>query len=99
MKNNTKDYSIFYTKRAKDFFKEHLDILEKYEQSINELMLGEHPEKLNIKKIQGKRNNYYRIRIQKYRIIYTVIKNKIVIIETLLADQRKDVYKKMGILK
>jgi mRNA interferase RelE/StbE len=49
-----------------------------------------------VKRIKGKRNDYFRIRLGDYRIVYAIINKKIVVINTLLAGSRGDVYKKMG---
>ena len=92
-------YEIQYTKAADKFFKEHEDIREEYKQALKELLVGEHPEKVDVKRIKGKKNDYYRIRLGSYRVIYTVINGKIVVISTLLAGARGDIYKKMDGLK
>ncbi len=52
-----------YTKAAEKFFKVHEAVREQYESAIKELLTGEHPEKVDVKKIKGKRNDYYRIRL------------------------------------
>ena len=62
-------------------------------------MTGDHPERIDVKRIKGKKNNYFRICLGQYRVIYTIIDEKIVVIRTLLAGPRGDVYKKMGGLK
>ena len=64
-----------------------------------ELLTGEHTEKINVKRIKGKRSEYYRIRLGEWRVIYGIINGKIVVITTLLAGPRGDVYKKMDGLK
>ena len=92
-------YEIQYTKFADKFFKAHEDVREAYIDSIRELLVGEPPEKVDVKKIRGKRNTYYRIKLGNWRIVYAIIKNKIVVINTLLAGARGDIYKKMGGLK
>ena len=92
-------YEIQYTKAADKFFKSHEEVREQYENSIKELLAGDHPEKVDVKRIRGKRNDYYRIRIGEYRVVYAIIKGKIVVISTLLAGARGDVYKKMSGLK
>lgn len=92
-------YEIQYTKAADKFFKEHEDIREDYKEALKELLVGEHPEKVDVKRIKGKKNDYYRIRLGSYRVIYTVINGKIVVISTLLAGARGDIYKKMDGLK
>ena len=92
-------FEIQYTKVADKFFKEHEDVREEYKQALKELLVGEHPEKVDVKRIKGKKNDYYRIRLGSYRVIYTVINGKIVVISTLLAGARGDIYKKMDGLK
>ena len=92
-------YVIQYTKAADKYLKNHEDLRSQYEDALRELIAGDHPEKIDVKRIQGKRNAYYRIRLGNYRVVYTIIQNKIVVICTLLAGPRGDVYKKMQGLK
>ena len=66
-------YDIQYTKAAEKFFRKHEDIRTEYESSIKELMVGEFPEKVDVKRIKGKHSNYYRIRLGGYRVVYTII--------------------------
>ena len=89
------EYEIQYTKKAEKFFKKHEDVREQYELSIRRLITDEHPEEIDIKKINGKRNDYFRIRLGNYRVVYAVINKRIVVINTLLAGPCGDVYKKM----
>ncbi len=93
------DYEIQYTKAADKFLKTHEDIRTKYEDAIGELLLGDHPEKVDVKRIKGKHNDYFRIRLGGFRVVYAVINWKIVVITTLIAGNRGDVYKKMSGLK
>ena len=90
-------YEIHYTKAADKFFKTHEDVRGQFENAIKELFVGEHPEKIDLKRISGKRNDYYRIGIGGYRIVYAIINGEIVVINTLLADPRGDVYKRQRI--
>lgn len=92
-------YDIQYTKAAEKFFKAHEDVRDQYEAAIKERLVGEHPEKVDVKQIKGKRNDYYRIRIGDYRVVYALINGKIVVVDTILAGGRGDVYKKMSGLK
>lgn len=92
-------YEIQYTKAAEKFFKSHEDVREDYKAAIKELLVGEHPEKVDVKRIKGKKNDYYRIKLNGWRVIYAVINGKIVVISTLMAGSRGDVYKKMDGLK
>ncbi len=97
--NSDFSYDIRYTKVAEKFFKAHEDVRDQYEAAIRELLIGDHPEKVDIKKIKGKRNDYYRIRLGDYRVVYALINGTIVVVNTILAGARGDVYKKMGEMK
>ena len=92
-------YEIQYIKAADKFFKKHEDIRKQYEEAIKELLVGEHPEKVDLKKIKGRKNEYYRIRLGDWRVIYTLINGKIIVIATLAAGSRGDIYKKLDGLK
>jgi len=92
-------YEIQYTKVADKFFRLHEDVRISYEAAIKELLVGEHPESIDVKRIRGKHNEYYRIRLGGVRVIYTIISGKIVVVTTILAGSRGDVYKKIAGLK
>lgn len=92
-------YEIQYTKAADIFLKTYEDVRTQYEDAIKELLIGDHPEKVDVKRIKGKRNDYYRIKLGGYRVVYAIINGKIIVISTLLAGARGDVYKKMSGLK
>ena len=93
------EYEIQYTKAANKFLKAHEEIRKQYEDAIHELLFGDHPEKVDVKRIQGKWQDVYRIRLGSIRVVYTIIEGKIVVIKTLLASPRGDVYKKINGLK
>ena len=92
-------YVIQYTKAADKFLKDHESLRTQYENALRELIAGDHPETVDVKRIQGKRSTYYRIRLGSYRVVYTIIHNKIEVVCTLLEGPRGDVYKKMQGLK
>ena len=92
-------YEIQYTKAADKFLKTHEDVRQQCEDAIKELLVGEHPEKVDVKRIKGKRNDYYRIKLGGCRVVYAIINGKIIVISTLLAGVCGDVYKKMSGLK
>lgn len=92
-------YEIQYTKAAERFFQKHEDVRAQFENAVRELLVGEHPESVDLKRIRGRRNDYYRIRFGGYRVVYAIINGKIIVIVTLLAGARGDVYKKMSSLK
>mgnify|MGYP002626060295 CR=1 FL=1 len=81
-------YDIQYTKVAERFFKAHEDVRDQCEAAIKELLIGEHPEKIDVRRIKGKRNDYYRIRLGNYRVVYALINGKIVVVDTILAGAR-----------
>jgi mRNA interferase RelE/StbE len=70
-------YEIQYTKAADKFLKTHEDVREQYEDAIKQLLVGEHPERVDVKRIKGKRNDYYRIKLGGYRVVYAIINGKI----------------------
>ena len=84
-------YEIQYTKAADKFLKTHEDVRTQYEDAIKELLIGDHPDKIDVKRIKGKRNDYYRIKLGGYRVVYAIINGKIIVISTLLAGSRGDV--------
>ena len=92
-------YEIQYTKAAEKFFKAHEDVRAAYREAIHRLLAGDHPEEVDVKRIRGKRNDYFRIRLGSWRVVYAVINGKVVVITTLLAGACGDVYKKMDGLK
>ena len=98
-KQKTFFYDIQYTKAADKFFNTHEDVRKQYEDAIQELLVGEHPERVDVKKIKGKKSEYYRIKLDGYRVIYALINNTIVVVNTLLAGSRGDIYKKTKGLK
>ena len=98
-RNDIFSYEIQYTKAAEKFMRSHEDIREAYESAIDELLTGEHPEQIDVKRIVGKRSDYYRVRLGNWRVIYTVINGVIVVVNTILAGSRGDIYKKMSGLK
>ena len=98
-KNSSFTYEIQYTKAADKFFKTREAVRTEYKEALKELLVGEHPEKVDVKRIKGKKNDYYRIRLGACQVIYTVINGKVVVIKTILAGARGDVYKKMDGLK
>ena len=90
----SRQIEIRYTKAADKFFVKHEDVRERYESSLCELLIGDHPERVDVKKIKGRSGNYFRIRLGEWRVIYTVANGKVIVVETILAGSRGDVYKK-----
>lgn len=92
-------YEIEYTKAAEKFFVKHENIREKYEDSIKVFLTGDNPQKVDIKRIKAKRSEYYRIRLGEYRVVFAIINKIIVVVTTLAAGSRGDIYKKMDGIK
>ena len=57
-------YEIQYTKAADKFFQRHENIRTQFEDAIRELLCGDHPDRIDVKKIRGSHAEYYRIRKQ-----------------------------------
>ncbi|EAI4330254.1 type II toxin-antitoxin system RelE/ParE family toxin [Campylobacter upsaliensis] len=76
--------------------KKHQDIQAKVFESFEIIAQNPYEAKLDIKKLQGKkfqcRANHYRLRISKYRFLYEVLENEI-LIYAYKADSRGDIYK------
>ncbi len=92
-------YIIQYTKAADHFLSQQAGVRKQFEDAIRGLRIGDHPENVDVKRVLGKRNNYYRIKLGGYRVVYAIINGTIVVVKTLLAGPRGDVYKKMSGLK
>ncbi|MBQ6920257.1 MAG: hypothetical protein IJQ74_07990 [Synergistaceae bacterium] len=92
-------YEIRYEKPAEKFFAKHEDIRSQYKDELNEFLNGDNPERVDVKAIKGKKGNYYRMRIGQWRIIFALIDLSVVVIDTVLAGSRGDVYKKIGGLR
>ncbi|EFS9251811.1 type II toxin-antitoxin system RelE/ParE family toxin [Campylobacter upsaliensis] len=84
-------YNIEYHKDFIKFLKKHQDIQAKVFESFEAIAQNPYEAKLDIKKLQGKAN-HYRLRISKYRFLYEVLENEI-LIYAYKADSRGDIYK------
>lgn len=89
-------YEVQYEKSAEKFFVKHEDIRLQYIQNLSAWLNGVNPERVDVKTIKGKRNKYYRMRVGDWRVIFSIINGKIVVINTILAGSRGDIYKKIG---
>ena len=89
------NYDVKYEKTAEKFFKKHEDVRKKYIKELNELFNGNNPERVNVKVLKGKKNEYYRMRIGEWRVIFSIVDGVVVVINTVLAGSRGDIYKKM----
>lgn len=89
---NNKKIIFDYSKQSKKFFSKHNDIKNKFKDNIINIVNGT-KSNVDIKKLAGN-DFYFRMRINKYRVIYMVINQEIVVIKIIKADSRGDVYKK-----
>ena len=72
LKRSSSSYEIQYEKTAEKFFRKHEDIRRQNIQEIAEFLVGDHPERVDVKILSGKRNKYYRMRIGDWRIILSM---------------------------
>ena len=76
-------------KPAKSFFKKHENIKEKFKNNIILHFKGQR--NIDIKKLIGY-SDLFRMRINSYRVIYKVINNKIILIDVIDVNNRRDIY-------
>ena len=86
-------YKIVFKKQVKKFIeKQDKSLKSRFKKAFLNLMENPYPSNriLNIKKLQG--SEEYRLRIGKYRFIYQVKENVLVVVMEK-ADSRGDIYK------
>ena len=86
-------YEIIFEKQVKKFIeKQDKNLKQRFKKAFLDLMKNPYPsnQMLNIKKLKG--SEEYRLRIGKYRFIYQIKENVLVIIMEK-ADSRGDIYK------
>ena len=88
-------YILNYTKVAEKFFQKHEKVRTSFKEGIRKLIENDHPEQVDYKGLKGKWKGYYRIRIDDYRVVFTYINGKVIVISVILAGPRGDVYKKL----
>lgn len=88
-----KSYKLDIKKAVEKFLEKHLDIKDKILTTLK--LIAADPEKnmrlFDVKSITGK-ENHYRLRVNKYRIIFEKQEEEL-IIKALKADSRGDIYK------
>jgi len=87
-------YRVEYHKTVQKFFQKHTDVtlLRKFKEAIDELKnTPRTSDTFDIKKMHGSENDY-RLRIGKYRFLYRVLDEQIVIY-VYDAGSRGDIYK------
>jgi mRNA interferase RelE/StbE len=85
-------YQVEYSKRLEKFL-DRIDnrLFARFERARLKLQENPYRRDLDIKKMRGHANDY-RLRIGKYRFLYTIIENRL-LIYMYKADTRGDVYK------
>lgn len=86
------NYEVRTSKEFEKFLSKHKDLAPKILNILELLAKDPYENTLDIKKIQGK-DKHFRLRLGKYRILYELIENKLLIIYAYKADSRGDIYK------
>lgn len=85
-------YEVQISKEFDKFLAKHRNLVPKILNALEILAQNPYENTLDIKKIQTK-DKHYRLRLGKYRILYELIENKLLIIYAYRADSRGDIYK------
>lgn len=84
-------YAIKYAKQVEKFLDKHKDLQPKVLTALEQIAQNPFDNALDIKKLQGE-GHKYRLRIGKYRLLYEIIDEQI-LIYAYKAQSRGDVYK------
>ena len=84
-------YAIKYAKQVEKFLDKHKDLQPKALSALEQIAQNPFDNTLDIKKLQGQ-SHKYRLRIGKYRLLYEIIDEQI-LIYAYKAQSRGDVYK------
>ena len=86
-------YRIEFNKRVKkDFRSINPQDIQRIKTQIAQL--SENPRPVGYKNLKGQNNDYYRIRIGNYRVIYT-IEDDVLLIVVIRVGHRKEIYNKL----
>lgn len=85
-------YEVRTSKDFDKFLAKHRNLAPKILNALEILAQNPYENTLDIKKIQAK-DKHYRLRLGKYRILYKLVENKLLIIYAYRADSRCDIYK------
>ncbi len=85
-------FEVQTSKKVEKFLNKHRDIAKKYIEFVEILKVSPHYNFLDVKKLQWKKEKY-RLRIWKYRFLYE-IQEDIILIYFYDAGGRGDIYKK-----
>ncbi len=81
------------SKELDKFLDKHRDLAPKIIKALEYVAQNPYNNTQDAKKLQGY-ENHYRLRIGKYRILYEIRENQILIIYAYKADSRGEIYKK-----
>ncbi|RDU65283.1 type II toxin-antitoxin system mRNA interferase toxin, RelE/StbE family [Helicobacter didelphidarum] len=84
-------YELEYSKELRKFLTKHSDISGRILEKLETLALNPYENSLDIKPLKDS-PNHYRLRVGKYRILYEII-DECILIYAYRADSRGDVYK------
>lgn len=82
---------ILYSKKSNKFLLKHKKVKTVFEKNIVSFYKGD--ENIDIKLLKSHKG-FFRMRINSYRIIFTVKNGEIIIVEVIDAGNRGDIYKK-----
>ena len=85
--------TLEYSKEVEKFLLKHYDLAPKIIKALENIAQNPYHNQQDTKKLQGY-ENHYRLRVSKYRILYEIRENQILIIYAYKADSRGEVYKK-----
>ncbi len=86
-----------YSKRADKFFDKHTSLKEEFEENLISYFKGN--KNIDIKSLQGLNIPIYRMRLRTYRIIFTRKNGSIIIIYTIDAGNREEIYNNIKNIK
>ena len=86
-----------YSKRANKFFDKHTSLKEEFEENLISYFKGN--KNIDIKSLQGLNIPIYRMRLRTYRIIFTRKNGSIIIVYTIDAGNRGEIYNNIKNIK
>ena len=87
------DIRFQYSKKADKFLSKHEDVRTLFKADVIKLVKNDHPETVNYKHLQGKYKGYDRIAVNGYRVIFRFLRDDVIVVDTVKAGPRGDVYK------
>ena len=78
-----------YSRKARSFFTRHEDVRDTFEENIVSLYLKGRTDGIDVRKMSGN-GRWIRMRINSYRVIYTIVKGRLVVVDVVLAGNRGD---------